>query len=71
VPDFVFEPIETVPFLPRDDKLTLVVAALATVTFAGMMPQSMTAASRNDRILFVKIFVLFFIVLIPFLDKMK
>jgi hypothetical protein len=62
VPDFVFEPIVTFPFLPRDERLTLADAALATVAFTGRTPQSIVAANRNNRILCFNNLPLFFII---------
>ena len=68
MPDFVFDPIVTVPFLPSELRLTLaVVAALATVTFKGIIPQNITTASTNDSILLNFLFV--FILSFPFCYK--
>ena len=46
VPLFVFEPNETVPFRPRDVRLTVVDAALAIVAFAGTIPHSMANTGK-------------------------
>ena len=62
VPDFDFEPKDTVPFRPNEDKLTLaVVAAFDTVALAGMIPHNMTTAKTADIILLAFFFTLLYL----------